>query len=351
MKTLDKFTGEISNKEKLSLLKSEFYQYFTKNGYKFIEPLPINSNEDQTVQFIGSSTNVFKKTLLNGCEELCFTVQKCLRARNTGELLDDSSKFKWGSLFTMFGTIGNPISYDQQCNDIYSFFTEVLDIPVNRLCLQVHNDDEHLLDPWKDKEGLKLEIGKQPEAYYRWKYGEKGLSGRGVTLALLSEKDDYPQELGNIIQISDENKIIGVEMGFGLECLFTRIEGKEHTIEATELAPFFDLDSNAEKKYADAIMVCMTLVSLGVSVGARGQGRILREYIKGVVYFLIKENISRGSLTDLLLKIEIDLVGKNIGIAANLYDNILSMYEDITLVSTDVRKKTNDEIISLINKR
>ena len=347
---LDKLK-ETDNYNKLQELKEEFSRYFISKNYCPVAPLPIISKEDPTVQFIGSSTNVFKKQLLNEDNELSFTVQPCFRARNINELLDDNSTFKWGSLFTMFGTIGGPSTYSKQSNEIFSFLTDKIGIPIKQLCLQVHNDDSYLLEPWKNKKDLNFEIGQQPESYYRWKYGEEGITGKGVSLAMISHRDEKPYELGNIIEISKNNKVIAIEMGFGLECLIARLNEKAHTIEVNALADFFNLEGNNRKKYADAIMVSMVLIQNGITPSARGQGRVLREYTKGIVYAIIKQNISKEKIADTLLKVELAIAGKNIGLASKLYNEILDMYENITAICKDISSQTSEEIIKLLNKK
>lgn len=351
MNVLERLSEQGDNAVQLDTLKTEFSRYFRFQQYDHFPSLPIVSNEDPTVQFVGSSTNVFKKLLLAGCDRLAFTIQPCFRARNSYELLDEHSPFKWGSLFTMFGTIGGPDTYSQQCNDIFCFLTEVIGFRVNQLCLQAHPADHHLLQNWGNIQGLALEIGEQPETYYRWKYGEENISGKGVSLALISPRSGKPCELGNIIEISRQDQPIAIEMGFGLECLLTRFEDKDHTIEKHRLASLFSLADNHWRKYADSIMVSMTLIQNGVKPNARGQGRVLREYIKGIVYSMIKQNISPQQLADTLLKIERAAIGSNIGIASELYNHIFDTYDDLKAICLDLTKQTNEEIVRLFSKK
>jgi len=346
-----KISEHTENSDKIECLKIAFSDFFSRKGYLTIPPKQITTREDHTVQFIGSSTNAFKKNLLQGCDDFLFTVQPCFRARNIDELLDDHSQFKWGSLFTMFGTIGNPKSYIKQSQDIFQFLMVEIGIPPEELCLQVHHDDEHLLVHWKEINGLNFEISKQPDSYYRWKYGEKGIYGKGVSLALISKKNSKPQELGNIIEVYKYNQVIAIEMGFGLECLLTRLEDKDHTIESTSLASLFDLTSNHQKKYADAVMVSMTLIQNGVKPSARGQGRVLREYINGIVYFVLKLSIPQHQVVNNLLQVEKNLQQKHTGIAAKLFNYIFDSIEEINEKHTNIAIKTNEQIAQILRKK
>lgn len=329
-------------------MSDSFSQFFSHKKYQDFSGLSIISNEDTSVQFIGSTTNVFKKFLIKGDPELSYVVQPCFRANNISELLDDTSTFKWGSLFTMFGTIGRPETYSQQCDDIYFFLTSVIGIPPAQLCLQAHSDDEHLLKHWHDKSELTFEIDKQQESYYRWTYGLEGYAGRGVTLALMSNKDNKPYELGNIIEISQFSSPIAVEMGFGLECLIARINEYDHTLYGHEFAHFFNLSDNNWRKFADAILVALNLVKVGILPGARGRGRILREYIKGIVYSIMKLNVSRDAVANTLLQIEKKMIGKNIGVAAVLFNFIYDKYEEINSICIDISTATKQETINLL---
>lgn len=94
--------------------------------------------------------------------------------------------------------------------------------------------------------------------------------------------------------------------------------------------------------------MALNLVKVGVLPGARGRGRILREYIKDIVYSIMKLNVSRDAVANTLLQIEKKMIGKNIGVAAVLFNFIYDKYEEINSICIDISTATKQETINLL---
>jgi alanyl-tRNA synthetase len=337
---------EIEDRELGSFFSSTLKENFTGLRYEAHPPLPLVEDSDKSVLFTGSTSNTFKKYIsgdvpLNRCY---FTEQPCLRVRNAPLFLDDGTDMKWGSMFNMFGTVGPAQSFPQQSADIWHYFREKLAVPQKRLALQAHPVDQDLIQAWQAFADVELEIGMQPEKYYRWKYGETGVTGRGVTLALKAMNGQDLMELGNIIEISHEGRPFAIEMGFGIECMISRFKEYEHTIEATIIADLMPLNSQLLQKMADAIHTSMVILDLGIQPSARGQGRVLKNYLQGASYLYHKTGFSRDRLASLLLGLEKRIKGTNQGLAYQVFNYIFDIAEE-TRISNETVSEVQTTLI------
>ncbi len=296
------------------LVGEKFVESFSKAGFEYHKPAEITSDIDSSVRFIGSITNLFKKRILglDLPESGYFTIQPCLRTHNQKSFEEPDSPIKWGSFFTMLGSAAPSSTYEHSCATAWQYFTEGLNIDQKNIVVQVSADDEDLQKFWKLNSNVEMEVGKQDSKYYRWKYGNQDMFGRGITIGVNSQRDEAYKEVGNIIKIEKAGKEIAVESGFGVEAIIARIFGLSHTLMSSGIAKAFDLraqDNSDMSRYklADALFGTCIIIKNGVKPGSRDRARILRNYIKAVCLYACRLNLTLRDIILITKKMEVEL--------------------------------------------
>ena len=274
-------------------LSNSLKEYFLIKDYIEFNPEDIISKTDKSTLFTGSTISTFKQVFVNNysIETSFFLLQNCLRTQNILTIYDDTVLPRWSSYFCSFGAITN---YDNLINithHIVDFFLLVLKVKENELFLRVTSADKDLLELSNNLSSkCKIEIDSKPNEYYRHKFGMDNVVGRNCNLGIKNNETNEINDIGNIIVLEHNEQIIGVEIAFGLENILCRFYKTIHPIDFSKIANIMDLEEDDHYKMADAIVSSIVIMRNGIKPNSTNRGRVLRKYLKGILYLKNKLN-------------------------------------------------------------
>lgn len=306
-------TSPIQVEERFSqklALQNSFNEFFLKSGFIKLPTVSIiSANIDPTVDFIGSSTNVFKDYLIDRENRPrrdipkpgSFLYQPKIRTQNGNAFYTD----KPIDLLTYFvggGILMPPHSYKQICN-ITTEFLLSLGLKASDLTVKMFSGHPELIAFWKDKNShdLPYELVTENENEYLWDYGEPGLTGRGVIFAVKSGADNKPKDFSTLTVINHFGKEVGVEWGFGSEVLLSNFYDLPHPISyssISEVNPYI-LEQQDGVKLADTLTACVSMLDAGLSYEKKDRARgsnVLIKYMKALSYYLREANTPTNTL-------------------------------------------------------
>lgn len=267
-----------------SMIKNSFSNYFIGLGYQEHKSVPITSPDDHSVQFIGSTTNVFKPYIINNSlipKKGLFLIQRCLRSQNAKFFWNDDVFPEWASYFTELGLITTSDNMMSLIKDSIKYFIDVLKIEAERMCLRVSSQDQDLLKYIKQT-SLEIKINDMPIKHYRHKYGLSGVVGRNFNFGIRMNRGDIIKDIGTLVLIEKVNKPIAVEMGFGISNLLARYYNLINAIESATISMIIPFKPGFRSKFADALSASVVMLKEKVRPSGEGRGRILRTYLYAV---------------------------------------------------------------------
>lgn len=287
--------------EKKDDLQNRFKSFFNLRGYKEEEPVSLLSRDvDPTVIFIGSSTNIFKKYLKDGevvPDNGVSLWQNKLRSQNYDLFLKDENP-EYCSYFTGGGILMPPGTYNRTCEIVIDFLISELGISNEDLMVSLSSQDSDMVDYWRDKteNRIAMRIDEKDISGYRWKFGEDGMSGRGLSFLVKSTNSEKFGEFSTLEIIERDGQEIGVEWGFGLETFLCKRLGLKHPIAASTISEVFAEAAEPRNiKLADAIVASLAILNEGVSINPNESGSpstVLRRFLQEIVYYGRENEIS-----------------------------------------------------------
>ncbi len=141
------------------VLRAKFLSFFQGLGHEVVTSSPVVPKGDPTLLFANAGMNQFKDVFL-GAEVRSYkraaSAQKCIRAGGKHNDLDEVGKD--GRHLTFFEMLGNWSFGDYYKRESiqwgWSFLTEVLGLPVERLYVTVYKDDDASWDIWANEVGV-----------------------------------------------------------------------------------------------------------------------------------------------------------------------------------------------------
>ncbi|HCP09045.1 MAG TPA: hypothetical protein DIT25_04600 [Candidatus Moranbacteria bacterium] len=303
----EKFPPEKA-KEHLDALLAGFKEHFFSLGYHEETPVLITSGIDSSVRFIGSHISVFKPYLIQ--ERIpnpgIFMRQNCLRTRNADKLLEDSFALGWGSYFTSLGAIAPAERLKETCVDTFNFFKKQLNISPENILIRINSSDDDLVEACRENlNDENLEFDKEKEEYYKHKIGVEGISGRSFNIALRNSDGKGFADVGNIILLSNNKKILGVELALGSSTILKELYGLDHVLDCSPVIGLENIDNNLRRKFEDAIITSVVLFNEGLRpFGKHNRNRILKQYLKALAYFKMKSGIDFEKLSEIITGFE-----------------------------------------------
>jgi hypothetical protein len=343
----EKFERENAH-EIVEKISGDFNECYSNAGYIEKESVPVSSKVDPTVRFIGSHISVFKPELLDGTipEQGEFMVQDCLRTKNVQGLFDDEFVPGWGSSFTSLGALVTPDKLNEATERQLKFFTEKLGISVDDLRMRVSSADKDLLDSCLDYLPEKsLEIDTQAEAYYQHVIGIEGVRGRNYNMALRNPNGEGFSDVGNIILLENDDRVLGVETAIGSSVVLKQLYNLEHVNDCYPLVGFESIDPQFRRKLEDAVIVSTRLLKEGLFPrGSDNRERILRSYLRSILYYSLRTGTSLEYIGEVAREFEQKQFSDNDTNTSEQIVSILSEY-DADLRNGNVNGK-EDKIIA-----
>ncbi|TCN81683.1 alanine--tRNA ligase [Shewanella fodinae] len=309
-------------------LRSAFLEFFRKNGHQVVDSSSLVPGNDPTLLFTNAGMNQFKDVFL-GNEKRSYsratTAQRCVRAGGKHNDLDNVGyTARHHTFFEMLGnfSFGDYFKHDA-IRFAWTFLTEELKLPKEKLCVTVYQNDDEAFDIWNKEIGIPAEdiirIGDNKGAPYAsdnfWQMGDTGPCGPcteifydhgahiwGGRPGTPEEDGDRFIEIWNIVFMQFNRQADGtmlplpkpsVDTGMGLERI-AAIMQKVHSnyeidvfktliAKTAEIIGVTDLEDKSLRVIADHIRSCAFLVADGVMPSNEGRGYVLRRIIRRAV--------------------------------------------------------------------
>ncbi len=309
-------------------LRSAFLAFFAKNGHQVVDSSSLVPGNDPTLLFTNAGMNQFKDVFL-GLDKRSYTrattSQRCVRAGGKHNDLDNVGyTARHHTFFEMLGnfSFGDYFKHDA-IRFAWTFLTEDLKLPKERLCVTIYETDDEAYNIWKDEIGVPedciIRIGDNKGAPYAsdnfWQMGDTGPCGPcteifydhgdhiwGGRPGTPEEDGDRFIEIWNIVFMQFNRQADGamdplpkpsVDTGMGLERIAAILQGVHSNYQidiftkliakAAEIIGVEDLSNNSLKVIADHIRSCAFLVADGVMPSNEGRGYVLRRIIRRAV--------------------------------------------------------------------
>lgn len=262
---------------------AEFRRHYRRRGYREQPPVPLVSDVDPTVRFIGSTISVLKPYVLQGSipRPGIFLVQPALRTRNLARLLEEKASLTSPSFFLHLGTVSPPDCVELTALHAWTFLRQRTIGRRTRAVMRVSSQDQDLLAIARRLPEPEVEIDGQDPAHYRHGFGLEGIAGRNLNWGV-RRPNGAIDDVGNLVIIEEQRGPLAVEVAVGLNHLVARLFELDHPILASPVAAAVPITSDCGVKFADALAASTALVDAGLRPTGRGRGRILRGYLQAL---------------------------------------------------------------------
>ncbi|MGB0965397.1 MAG: alanine--tRNA ligase [Litorivicinus sp.] len=302
-------------------IRNAFLQYFRENGHEIIPSSSLVPGNDPTLLFTNAGMVQFKDTF-TGQETRAYsratTSQRCVRAGGKHNDLENVGyTARHHTFFEMLGNFSFGDYFKREAIQFaWTFLTERLGLPEERLWVTVHHSDQEAEDIW-----LK-EMGVSPERFSRlgdkdnfWMMGDTGPCGPSSEIFYDhgdhvpggppgSENDDLDRyiEIWNLVFMQFEQAPDGsrtplpnpsIDTGMGLERIAAIMQGVHSNYEidlfqallasARQVTGCELKESHSLQVLADHIRSCSFMIVDGVLPSNEGRGYVLRRIIRRAV--------------------------------------------------------------------
>ncbi len=302
-------------------IRRSFLNFFAGHEHQTVASSSLVPHGDPTLLFTNAGMVQFKDVFL-GLEQRPYrraaSAQRCVRAGGKHNDLDNVGYT--ARHHTFFEMLGNFSFGDYFKRDAiryaWSFLTEVLRLPAERLWVTIHPEDDEAADIWLREIGV-------PESRFRripgddnfWSMGDIGPCGpcteifydhgpevAGGPPGSPDADGDRYIEIWNLVFMQYERLVDGslkplprpsVDTGMGLERLAAVLQGVHDNYDtdvlrglidaAVQVIGTDDLASRSLRVIADHIRSCAFLIADGVLPGNEGRGYVLRRIIRRAV--------------------------------------------------------------------
>jgi len=302
-------------------LRDRFLQFFKQHGHTIVASSSLVPGNDPTLLFTNAGMVQFKDVFLgkdNRAYRRAVTSQRCVRAG--GKHNDLENVGYTARHHTFFEMLGNFSFGDYFKRDAirfaWSFITEALAIPKERLWVTVYETDDEAFDLWMSEAGVPPDrITRMGAKSNFWAMGDTGPCGpcseifydHGPSVAggppgSPDEDGDRYVEIWNLVFMQYERSADGtltplpkpsVDTGMGLERIAAVLQGvhsnydidlfKALIAEAARLTGATDMASPSLRVIADHIRACSFLILDGVVPSNEGRGYVLRRIIRRAI--------------------------------------------------------------------
>ena len=301
-------------------IRSNFLQFFAKNGHEIVASSSLVPRNDPTLMFTNAGMVQFKN-VFTGVERRPYqratTAQKCVRAGGKHNDLDNVGyTARHHTFFEMlgnfsFGDYFKPLAVELAWNLI----TKEFGLPKDRLCVTVYHDDDEAFDLWKRVAGLpESRIIRIATSDNFWAMGDTGPCGPCSEI-FFDHGDKIPGgppgsadadgdrfiEIWNLVFMQFETLPGGervklprpsIDTGMGLERVAAVLQGKHDNydidlmralIRASAEVTGVDPDGPhkvSHRVIADHLRASAFLVADGVLPSNEGRGYVLRRIMR-----------------------------------------------------------------------
>ncbi|WP_432474861.1 alanine--tRNA ligase [Amphritea sp. HPY] len=301
-------------------LRQAFLGYFENQGHQIVESSSLIPANDPTLMFTNAGMVQFKDVFL-GSDKRAYnratTSQRCVRAGGKHNDLENVGyTARHHTFFEMLGnfSFGDYFKRDA-INFAWTFLTEVLELPKEKLWITVHISDDEAEKIWKE------EVGVDPQRFSKldednfWSMGDTGPCGPSTEIfydhgegvwggppGSPEEDGDRYIEIWNLVFMQFNRDADGsveplpnpsIDTGMGLERIAAVLQGVHSNYEidlfqnllkaASTAVGCKEKDNQSLRVIADHIRSCAFLICDGVIPSNEGAGYVLRRIIRRAV--------------------------------------------------------------------
>ena len=122
------------------------------------------------------------------------------------------------------------------------------------------------------------------EGYYDWKYDFKNYVGRGIHFMISQEGSSSCLSIGQLVEMSDGNDLVGYEFGFGVETFLARKDSSPSIYLKGVGAGHLGIPTqNFDLQYQDLLVSSIAMFAAGVLPGKGGRPSLLRKAMRQLV--------------------------------------------------------------------
>jgi len=301
-------------------IRNAFLDFFKSQGHEIVASSPLIPGNDATLLFTNAGMVQFKDVFL-GTDKRNYsratTSQRCVRAGGKHNDLDNVGyTARHHTFFEMLGNFSFGDYFKQDAiRFAWTFLTETLGLPKERLWVTVHHSDSEAEKIWKE------EIGVDPERFSKldednfWAMGDTGPCGPcteiffdhgpevwGGPPGSPEEDGDRYIEIWNVVFMQYNRSADGemtplerpsIDTGMGLERIAAVMQGVHSNYEidlfqnllkaAAVTIGFDDLSNKSLRVIADHIRSCSFLITDGVTPSNEGRGYVLRRIMRRAI--------------------------------------------------------------------
>ncbi|WP_075878696.1 alanine--tRNA ligase [Vreelandella massiliensis] len=301
-------------------IRTAFLDYFAQHGHTIVPTSSLVPDNDPTLLFTNAGMVPFKDVFLGRDPRpyvRATSAQRCVRAGGKHNDLDNVGYT--ARHHTFFEMLGNFSFGDYFKRDAirfaWTFLTETLGLPKEKLWVTVHISDDEAERIWKD------EIGIDPERFSKldednfWQMGDTGPCGPSSEIFFdhgpevwggppgsPEEDGDRYIEIWNLVFMQFDRDAEGtlnplpkpsIDTGMGLERVAAVMQGVHSNYEidlfqnllqaAAQATGHSDTTSPSLRVIADHIRSCAFLIADGVLPSNEGRGYVLRRIIRRAI--------------------------------------------------------------------
>ncbi len=299
-------------------IREKFLSFFESKGCLRLDSFPLIPKNDASLLLINSGMAPMKLWFQNpetAPRRRVTTCQKCIR---TGDIDNVGKTARHGTFFEMLGNFSFGDYFKHEATAwAWEFFTEVMEIPADKLWVSVYQDDDEARDIWVNEVGVSPErivkLGKEDNF---WEHGtgpcgpcseiyfDRGAEyGCGKPTCGVGCDCDRYMEVWNLVFTQFDKGEDGsytplpnpnIDTGMGLERLAVVMQGVDNLFEVDtvqdvmkHICRLADLEYKKDEKkdvslrvITDHIRSTVMMVSDGVIPSNEGRGYVLRRLLR-----------------------------------------------------------------------
>jgi len=298
-------------------IRQAFLDFFAERDHRVVDSSSLVPGNDPTLLFTNAGMVQFKDVFL-GAEQRDYqratSSQRCVRAGGKHNDLENVGyTARHHTFFEMLGNFSFGDYFKRDAIKLaWTFLTEVLGLPEERLWITVHISDDEAEKIWLDEMGVSAERFSRLDEDNFWQMGDTGPCGPSSEIFYDhgadvpggppgSDDDDLDRyiEIWNLVFMQYERDSSGemtalprpsIDTGMGLERIAAIMQGVhsnyeidlfQHLIKAAARATHCsDLEHNSLRVIADHIRSSSFLIVDGVLPSNEGRGYVLRRIIR-----------------------------------------------------------------------
>lgn len=289
-------------------IRRAFLDYFKGNGHTIVGSASLVPKSDPSLLFVNAGMVQFKNVFL-GLEKRNYvraaSCQKCMRAGGKHSDLENVGHTpRHHTFFEMLGNFSFGDYFKKEAiHYAWDFFTNVLNLPGEKLYITIFEDDDEAFNIWHKQEGVsESRIGRMDEKDNFWAMGDTGPCGPCSEIHIDWGKNEL-LELWNLVFMQFERRDGGrlvslprpsIDTGMGLERITAVMEDVYSNFDTDLFVDIIasivdllhvqygknkDLDVSI-RIIADHLRACVFLIADGILPDKEGRGYVLRRIIR-----------------------------------------------------------------------